>query len=260
MTGLEAVLLAGAAAGAGALNAVAGGGTFLTFPTLLFFGVEAIRANATSTFSLWPGGVASAYAYRRQLPAERGELKGLVGVSLLGGGVGAVLLLLTPTVTFTRLIPFLLLTATLLFTFNQHLQQLVRGRGAGAVAAAPKRGVLLAIQFAVSIYGGYFGAGVGIVMLAAFSLMQLEGIHQMNAMKTLLNAAMNFVALLLFVVAGAVDFGRGAVMLVAATLGGYLGAAIAQRLPAKGVRSFVVVTAWGMTAYFFIKTFVLHPG
>ncbi|HLL84850.1 MAG TPA: sulfite exporter TauE/SafE family protein, partial [Longimicrobium sp.] len=243
MTWGQAVLLVSAATAAGALNAVAGGGTFLTFPSLVFVGVDPIRANATSTVSLWPGGVSSAFAYRRQLTGARRDLPWLLGASVVGGGIGAALLLLTPAATFTRLIPFLLLAATLLFTFNQRLLRLLRGReGGSGPLSLPASAVALLF---VSVYGGYFGAGVGILLLALFSLMKFETIHQMNALKALSNAATNAVALLIFVAAGAVDWGKGGLMIGGAIAGGYLGAAVAQKLKSEWVRSFVVATAWG---------------
>ena len=246
MSWTQGLLLAGAAFCGGALNAVAGGGSFLTFPSLLFAGVDAIRANATSSVVLWPGGMASALAYRRQLAASRHRMGWLVLASLLGGGLGAWLLLWTPAPTFARLIPLLLLMATLLFTFSEPLLAGLRQRGGGELSFP----VVACLQALVAIYGGYFGGGVGIMMLALFSLLRSESIHTLNALKALLAGAMNGVALILFVAKGAVDWDKGLVMMGGAIAGGYLGATFAQRIPPRQVRRFVVATAWAMTAYF----------
>jgi hypothetical protein len=192
-------------------------------------------------------------AYRRQLTGPRKTLGWMLATSVLGGGLGAALLLRTPAATFTRLIPFLLLVATLLFTFNQRLLRLLRGRaGAGEPLPFP---VTLGLLLGVTLYGGYFGAGVGILFLALFSLLKFDTIHQMNALKALLNAATNAVALLIFVAAGAVDWGKGLLMIGGAIAGGYVGAAVAQKLKTEWVRAFVIATAWGMTVHFFWKTF-----
>lgn len=250
MSWAQGLMLVGAAFGAGALNAVAGGGTFLTFPALLLVGVEPIRANATSTIVLWPGAAASALAYRRQLSGQGRRIRWLVLASFLGGGLGAGLLLWTPAPVFARLIPFLLLVATLLFTFSEPLLARLLERRGGRELSLP---AVACLQGLVAIYGGYFGAGLGIMMLALFSLLRSESIHVLNALKSLMGAAMNAVALAVFVAAGAIDWSKGLLMMGGAIAGGYLGAVIAQRIPPRWVRRFVIVTAWATTAYFFWK-------
>jgi uncharacterized protein len=237
-----------AAAVGGAINSVAGGGSFVAFPALLFAGAAPIPANATNTIALWPGSAASAVAYRRELRDVRQELAPLGGAAVIGGFVGSLLLLRTPEHAFVLLIPWLLLFATVLFSFG------------GAVAARARGHVPLPIatlvQLVISIYGGYFGGGMGIMMLAVLSLMGMTDIHRMNALKTVLAALANGVAVVAFISAGAVDWARGVVMIVGGIVGGYAGAAIARRVDAKRVRLLVLIIAWTMTAYFFWRTYV----
>lgn len=249
---MRATFLFVAAALAGALNSVAGGGSFVALPALLFTGVSPVLANTTSTVALWPGGVASVAGYRECLRRSRARLVALCAASLLGGAAGARLLLGTTDAAFVRLIPWLLLAATLLFTFG--------GAAAGkACALAGRRGSAaferagVLIQFVIAIYGGYFGGGMGIMMLAALSLMGLTNLHEMNGVKALLGSAINGVAVVSFVAANAVAWRPAAIMIVGAVAGGYLGASLARRLDPARVRRFVVVFAWAMTLYFFAR-------
>jgi uncharacterized membrane protein YfcA len=248
-----AIVLFLAAVLAGALNSVAGGGSFISFPALLKVGgIPAIPANATNTIALWPGAVASAFAYRRELAAQRATLVSLAGVSVVGGILGAVLLLRTPEVTFLRLLPFLLLVATLLFAFGGRLTSRLRARlerrGAGG---ARTLGVAL-FQLAIATYGGYFGGGIGILMLAMLALSGMEDIHAMNAVKTVLNACINGIAVITFIAAGAVVWPQALTMVVGAIAGGYAGAHYAQRIPPRYVRGFVIAVGFTMTGYFFL--------
>jgi len=242
-------VLAAAAIVAGALNSVAGGGSFFTFPALLLSGVAPVSANATSAVALWPAAVAASFAYRDDLQALRRMLVSLAGVSALGGLVGAVLLLRTPDATLSRLVPYLLLGATLVFTFGRRLVARADGPVTQGVVV---RGMLL--QFAISVYGGYFGGGMGIVMIAAFSLMGMTDMHAMNALKSVLGTLINLVAVALFIAAGTIAWKPGLVMVVAATCGGYLGARTARRIDAAKVRRFVLVVAWATTVLFFWKS------
>jgi uncharacterized membrane protein YfcA len=246
------VLLGTSAAVAGALNSVAGGGSFLTFPSLLFSGMGAIQANATSTVALWPGTVASAVAYRRELFLERTLLAWLGPSSLLGGLLGAVLLVRTPPEVFQRIIPLLLLLATVTFTFGEQL------RSRFGHAHAGQRGLWLAalLQVFIAIYGGYFGGGIGLMMLATFSLIGMTDIHRMNGLKTLLASVINAVAIVTFVLARKVVWGEAAVMVLGAIAGGYCGGALARRLSSKTVRKWVIVYGWALTAYFFVRTYL----
>ncbi len=256
MTPLEHVLLFVTALLGGALNSVAGGGSFLTFPSLVFVGVPPVTANATSAVALWPGSVASAIAYRKNLAGSRRSLVTLGVVSTLGGLAGALLLLRTPNETFVRVLPYLLLLAALVFTFGGRLA----GRGAGAArrpSLGPTGTLVLgaALQLVISSYGGYFGGGMGIMMLATFAAMGMSDIHAMNALKTLLATLINLVAIVAFIAAGAVAWRPGLLMVSAATAGGYFGAALARRLDPKWVKRFVLAVAWAMTAYFFWKAY-----
>lgn len=253
MTISNVLVLFFAAMLAGALNSVAGGGSFVSFPALIFTGVPAINANATNTVAVWPGTVASSRAYRNELRWHRGVLV-LMVVSLIGGVLGAVLLLRTPPATFVRLIPYLLLVATLLFTFGSSITARFRGH-AGKTANSSWLAIagLALFQLAVATYGGYFGGGIGILMLAALSLMGMENIHEMNALKTVLASCINGVAVLTFVLAGAVFWGQAAVMVIGAIAGGYGGASFARRLDPLLVRRFVIVVGFAMTIYFFVR-------
>jgi uncharacterized membrane protein YfcA len=257
---LNACLLFIAALVAGALNSVAGGGSFITLPTLIFTGVPYKPSNATNTVALWPGSVASVGAYRRELGKQRLELLVLGPVSLLGGFLGALLLLDTPQSTFQHLLPYLLLLATLVFIFGPRITATVRARskrtvGLQTLGERPSWRALLglgAAQLVISIYGGYFGGGIGILMLAALGLMGMENIHEMNALKTVLTTLINGIAVAAFVVAGKVYWPEALLMIVASIVGGYGGAAYARRLDPKAVRAFVIVVAVSMTAYFFL--------
>lgn len=257
---LDACLLFVAALVAGALNSVAGGGSFFSFPALLFTGVPPVNANATNTAAVWPGSMASVGAYRRELGKERRELLILAPVSLVGGLLGARLLLGTSQSTFSKLLPYLMLLATLVFILGPRLTAWMRARstraiGLKALHAGPSWRTLLGIgaaQFVISIYGGYFGGGIGILMLAALGLMGMENIHEMNALKTVLASIINGVAAVAFIIYGAVFWAQALLMIVAAIIGGYAGAAFARRLDPKAVRAFVIVVAVSMTVYFFL--------
>jgi uncharacterized membrane protein YfcA len=245
MTAGHAALLCAAAFAAGALNAVAGGGSFFTFPALVFSGVPPIEANATSSGALWPASRASAVGYRRELPAVREQLVWLGVPSIAGGIGGALLLVRTPQRTFTLLLPFLLLLATLVFTFGESLRKrLQRDRPVPLAAGA-------VIQAVISIYGGYFGGGMGMMMLATFALLGMTDIHRMNGLKSLLAVFLNGAALVTFMLANRVVWLDAGVMAVASIAGGYGGAALARRVDARWVRWFVIAIGFALTAWFF---------
>jgi uncharacterized protein len=252
------VLLFIAALVGGALNGVVGGGSFLTFPALMVSGVPPVNANATSTVALWPGVLASAGAYRRELVQHsRGVVLLLVVISLVGGLLGAVLLLRTPQSTFAGLVPFLLLVATLLLAFGPRLTRALRDRGlvGHKPAGAHLAGVVL-FQLGVAIYGGYFGGGIGILMLAALELIGIDDIHRANALRTLLSTTINSVAVVTFILAGVVVWSNALVMIVGSVIGGYGSAALVRRLPPSKVRVFVIVIAVTMTVYFFARSYI----
>jgi uncharacterized membrane protein YfcA len=246
---LSLLLLFFSAVLGGALNSVAGGGSFISFPALLFAGVSPIVANATNSVALWPAGLASAFAYRKDLNVPRRVTVVLGLASLVGGLVGALLLLRTPDTTFVKLLPWLLLVATVLFTVGPIFARYLRTFGGSPGALA----VTAAVQLLIAVYGGYFGGGMGILMLAAMSLMGMENIHAMNGLKAILGVLINGVAVLAFIAGGAVAWGPGIVMLCGGLLGGYTGATLARKVAPKWARAFVTVVAWGMTAYFFIR-------
>jgi uncharacterized membrane protein YfcA len=257
MTFLQICILFVAAILGGTLNSVAGGGSFITFPTLLFTGVLPINANATSTVALWPGSVASTGAYREELAKqERIRLIVLSGTSLIGGVLGAILLLRTSQTTFVRLVPYLLLMATLLFAFSGPITNRLRRRNIETKKARSSWLGLTGIAFlqlVIAVYGGYFGGGIGILMLATLGLMGMENIHEMNALKTLLTSFINGVAVIIFIIAGAVVWLQGILMVVGAIIGGYGGAYFARQLDPRLVRGFVILVGITMTAYFFLR-------
>ncbi|HKS68814.1 MAG TPA: sulfite exporter TauE/SafE family protein [Ktedonobacterales bacterium] len=253
MTLPRGLLLFGAALVAGILNSVAGGGSFFTFPTLILTGVPSVQANATNTVALWPGIVASIAGYRKELAGRR-DLLVLVVISLVGGTLGAYLLLHTPQSTFTRLIPFLLLFATLLFAFGGRIALALRNRMGKSRASSRAVAVIVAfVQFVIAVYGGYFGGGIGILMLASLALMGMENMHRMNAVKTVLAACINGVAVVTFIVARAVFWPQAIVMTLGAIVGGYGGATLARKLPPAWVRRFVIAVGLGMSVLFFIN-------
>jgi uncharacterized membrane protein YfcA len=238
----------------GALNAVAGGGSFVAFPALLLAGVPPIPANATNTLALWTGVTASGGAYRNRLDVPQRVLIPLLVTSLVGGIVGAFLLLKTPAHTFMRVLPWLMLGATLLFVFGKRL---AGGRassvGHNATAAAIVGASIF--ELVVAVYGGYFGGGVGIVNLAMLAAVGMTDIHAMNALKSILGMAINGIAVLVFIAKGAIYWPQGIVMIVGALVGGYFGAHYAQKLPQAWVRNFVILVGAGMTVYFFVRTY-----
>jgi len=242
------LLLIFTAFAAGIINSVAGGGSFLTFPALVFTGVPSIVANASSTLALLPGTLASAWAYRDDFRRTEGFPRvPMLIVSLAGGIAGALLLLFTPERTFDSVIPWLMLAAALLLAFGPRISPLLKR----AVHIGPVTVVL--IQFLVAVYGGYFGGAIGIVMLATWSVFGLSDIHVMNANKTVLAAAMNAVAVVLFIAAHKIWWPQSLAMLVAAVLGGYTGATTAKRVDPKYLRAAIIVISFAMTIAFFLR-------
>jgi uncharacterized membrane protein YfcA len=239
----------------GTLNSVAGGGSFFTFPALIFAGVPSIPANATSTVALWPASIAGIGAYRRDLVGLNMRLLvSMIATSLVGGVLGALLLLLTPPSIFETLLPFLLLVATLLFTFSNALTKRLRMRRIEKSPITTKQIVWISIaQFVIAIYGGYFGGGIGILMLAALAVMGLEDIHVMNGLKSILATCINGVAVVTFIIAGIVHWPEAILMIVGATIGGYGGAYLAHKIDKKWIRLFVIIVGFATTLYFFIK-------
>jgi uncharacterized membrane protein YfcA len=249
----QAVFLFFAAAVGGGINAVAGGGSFVAFPALLFTGVAPVAANATNTLALWIGTTASGGAYRKKLKISRRVMVPLVVTSVVGGVAGAVLLIKTPAQTFLHVLPWLMLAATLLFALGKHLTgKLSAGIGHDASAKAVTGASIF--ELIVSVYGGYFGGGIGIMNLAMLAAMGMTDIHEMNALKVLLGAVINGVATVMFIALGAIWWPQAVVMTVGATIGGYASAHYAQKLPQSWIRGLVIVVGISMTGYFFWRS------
>ncbi len=255
MTFFDSVLLLAAAGGGGALNAVAGGGSFLTFPMLLFQGVPAIAANASSAVALWPASLASAGAYRHDIRLAKAYLLSFSVASVAGGILGAQLLLHTSGTTFRSLVPWLLLFVTLVFAFGGVVVKALRK---GRVPAAQTRsrastaaGFLT--QLLIATYGGFFGGGMGIMMLATFTALGMENIHAMNGLKNWCAVCINGVAVVTFVAAGVVAWPQTSVMLIGGVAGGYFGASGAKKLNPLLIRRFVIALGLVLSAYFFIQ-------
>jgi uncharacterized membrane protein YfcA len=251
---LRYVVIALAAFAAGIINAVAGGGTLLSFPALMWMGVPPVVANATSTVAIWPGSFSGAIGFRRDLASLPRWLWWLIVPSLVGGICGAVLLLRTPEKTFEQIVPLLILAATLLLAAQEMISR--RVKLFSEAHARPTPGwVLFAVlfQLLVSIYGGYFGAGMGILMLAALGLMGLRDLHQMNGLKNVLAICINGVAAIYFIAHGAVVWTDVLLMAVSSILGGFAGARLAHKLGRKFVRRTVVIIGLTMTVALFLS-------
>jgi uncharacterized membrane protein YfcA len=239
-------LLAGAAALAGAVNAVAGGGTLLSFPAAMAWGLPSTVANATNAVALVPGSFASVWAYRRELGAVRGVLARLAIPAALGGALGAIILRYTPVRRFDAIVPWLVLGATLAILFQRRVAR--PDAAAGAPPSPRRTATAIGLQLALGVYGGFFGAAMGIVMLAFLPLVVPGGIQQRNAVKNLLAVLINGIASLYFVAVGLVS-GRAALLMAAgAVTGGFVGGHLARRAPAKVVRALVVAIGLGLSA------------
>jgi len=243
----------GAAFLAGAINSVAGGGTLISFPTLIWLGLDSVTANATSTVAIWPGGVGSAWGYRRELRTAEPRLLAMLVPSLIGGLTGAWLLRFTPPAIFDRLVPFLILFATLLFMVQEPVQRHLKTTQAAAHRSNKWLLGGMLFQLAVGIYGGYFGAGIGILMLAALSILGLEDIHQMNGLKVIFAGTVNGVAAIYFMAQHMVYWPYVVLMAVAAILGGYGGAGTARKLGRTAVRRMVIAVGFGMAISLFVR-------
>jgi hypothetical protein len=243
------VLVCASALGAGAVNAIAGGGTLLTFPSLLTL-LSPVAANATSTMALLPGSLSAALGYRAELRRARHHLILLWPTSLIGGILGSLLLIRMPERSFASAVPWLLITASALLLVQRPLQRYIGTHP----HAKPRRRVQVAVvffQLLVGVYGGYFGAGIGILMLSSLAFMGIADIHEMNAVKNILAATMNGISALIFAVAGVVEWRYAAIMAAAAILGGYAGARVARRLKPEYVRAMVVAIGFLVAAWSF---------
>lgn len=245
--------LAGSGFLAGFVNSIAGGGTLLTFPALLAV-VSPLEANASSTLSVFPGTLASAWAYRQDVQHPPKLLLWLLGPSFAGGLVGTLLVTRTKEEYFALLIPWLILVAALLFALQPILTRYTTRFPALTGELPPNKLLALSlIQFIVGVYGGYFGAGMGILMLTALSYMGFRELHSMNAIKTLLAGGINGIAAVIFIHDGLVRWQYTVPMATGAIVGGYLGPKLAMRLPQKYVRQFVIFIGLALALYYFYK-------
>jgi uncharacterized membrane protein YfcA len=250
-----ALLLAGSGLAAGLVNAIAGGGTFFTFSALVASGLPPVLANATSAVAVSPANLSSAWAYRTELAANLKRFAALGVVSLLGGLLGAVILTRTENTAFRQLVPWLLLFATLLFAASPRIVALARaiGRSEGQHPSARAWLGGLAFQSVVATYGGFFGAGMGIVMLAALAITEGDDFHLINSAKHLCSTVIQLVAVVLFIVAGLVSWPETLIVGAASVIGGYLGVVFGRRLPAPVIRWLVIAVGGALTIYFFVR-------
>jgi uncharacterized membrane protein YfcA len=243
-------LLLGAGLLGGAMNALAGGGSFVTFPAMVFAGLPSVVANASSTVALFPGAVTSTWATRDDLGGVGDvSLRLLLAISVAGGLAGAILLLVTPVTTFDGLVPWLLLIATLAFAFG--------GKAGAALRRRIRIGrfAVLAAQFVLGIYGGYFGGAVGIMMMAAWSLLSSADLRRMTPARTFLVGATNLAAIVCFVAAGLVRWPETLLVLAGGAAGGYGGARLGRRLPLRVLRAGVICITVAMTVVFFWRAY-----
>jgi uncharacterized membrane protein YfcA len=246
----DILLLAAAGFIAGTMNALAGGGSFVSLPALIAVGVPSVQANASSTVALFPAGLASAWAYRDGLgPVGNVSLRPLFVVTLLGGVLGAILLLSTPTRMFDVVLPWLLLVATITLAFGRKFGEWLRRRW------SIRPPVVLTVQFGLGLYGGYFGGAVGIMMMAIWGLLDQRELKSLNAPRTVLVSATNGMAVLTFIAANAVQWPQTITMLIAATIGGYGGALVGRRLPPHIVRAGTLLLTTAITVAFFVRAY-----
>ena len=254
MTLLDAALIFFAAAVGGGLNAIAGGGSFITVSTLIFINVPATLASSTNALALWPGSISSAVALRNELKDQKQNVI-FFGITSLAGGIGGALLLIrTPDDTFVKLLPFFMLFATLMFVYGNTLTKSLRERltHSGKQSNIWLVGVLV-IQFVIAIYGGYFGGGLGILLLGTMSLMDMKDIHRMNGLKAVLAVLINGAAVATFAIRNYISWQHALVMIVGAIIGGYFAAYYARKLNPLYVRRFVIIVGGTITIYFFLK-------
>ena len=268
LTLMQALLLFIAGVLSGGLNALAGGGGFITLPALIFSGISPILANTSGTIAVWPGIVGSMVAYRKNLKTEKHPLILYFILVLLGSTLGAFLLLFSTNKFFMNILPFLLLFATVIFTFGKSItsrimnlrnQMFVSGKikVSENKTLVPKP-IIYFLLFLIAIYGGYFGGGMGMMTLAVLALIGMDDIHEMNALKTLIVLIINGIGALIFIFEGKVAWPQCLVMMLGCLLGGYFAGYFVQRIDAKIVRRMIIAVAVSMTVYFFYRWMVTH--
>lgn len=256
ITFIDAIILLGAGFIGGGLNAIVGGGAFVAFPTLIFLGIPSIPANATVTVSLWLGTLSSLWAQRKELLLHTRMLPLFIPLSLVGGGIGAVILITMSNAHFSSMVPVLLLVATVLFSFSPQLIKWVRRQSVPAKhASVIYWSMVVVTQLAISIYGGFFGAGMGILFLAFFGMIGIHNMHEANAVRNCSGACLNSVATIVFIVSGKIVWLHMVFMAAGGIIGGYVVAHHARKFPSGNLRKAVIVVAWAMTVYFFLKQY-----
>jgi len=245
------LLLAGSAAGV--MNAVAGGGTLITFPTLVFIGVPAVVANATNTVAVTIGIFASLWSYRRELASQEKWAWRFAPPSLVGGLLGAILLLHTSEGHFRQIIPYLILFATVLFTIQPAVSRRLQIETQAAQQSHYGLSAAIVFQFFVGVYGGYFGAGIGILMLAVLGILGHSNIHEMNSLRVLLGVLINVVASIYFIANGRIVWIDVLLIAAGAVVGGYFGPILGRKAGAAAVRGFIAVTGFALGFYFLFQ-------
>jgi uncharacterized membrane protein YfcA len=240
---------------AGGINSVAGGGTLVSFPTLVWLGLPPITASATSTVAIWPGSLGSIWGFRTELGQTERRLRMLCISSLAGGGIGALLFRSTPAKVFEHLVPFLIFFATVLFTIQGPVQNMLRQRSGKGGKVEFSMPVALLLNLLVAIYGGYFGAGMSIMMLSSLSILGMTDILQMNALTSLFSLCVNGVAAIVFISTAMVDWRYVIPMAIAAMIGGYGAAGVARRIGRVAVRRFVIGVGFAMSLLLFVRYF-----
>lgn len=240
----------------GVLNSIAGGGSFITFPALIFVGIPPIMANATNTFASCAGYLSGTYAFRKELAEHKSELPKIIIISLLGGISGAWLLLQTSEVVFRSAIPWLLLFATVLFIFGGQINKALKKAALNSQHASAIGGILLIIiLLGVAIYGGFFNAGLGIIVLSYLALAGYTNINTMNGLKLLVSSTVSLFAIVLFIYNDVIVWYEGSILLLGTLAGGYMAAKLSRKLPQQHVRGFVIVASLATTLYFFINVY-----
>tara|TARA_R110000737_G_scaffold92785_1_gene125875 strand:- start:530 stop:1303 length:774 start_codon:yes stop_codon:yes gene_type:complete len=241
----------------GVLNSIAGGGSFITFPALIFVGITPIMANATNTFASCAGYLSGTYAFRKELAQHKDELPLIIIISLIGGISGAWLLLQTPETMFRETIPWLLLFASVLFIFGEKINAALKSMATYHQHASALGAIsLLIILLAVSTYGGFFNAGLGIIALSYLALAGHTNINTMNGLKLLISATVSLIAIVLFIYNDVIAWHEGTTVLCGTLAGGYVAAKASRKLPQKHVRRFVIFASISTTLYFFLDIYL----